>query len=64
MKRIALLAVLAACGGDDAAGTHDAAVPNIPDAAAIAPVITSFTAMPATKQIPAGVPTKVTWNWT
>lgn len=64
-KLVGVIAILlAACGGDDGATSRDAAVPIIPDAAPIMPVITSFTATPATTPIPAGVPTNVTWNWT
>jgi hypothetical protein len=61
-KLLGILVVLAACGGEDNA-THDAAVPIIPDAAPIAPIITAFKGTPATTPIQPGVPVNVTWTW-
>ncbi|HEY5936951.1 MAG TPA: calcium-binding EGF-like domain-containing protein, partial [Kofleriaceae bacterium] len=57
-----LLAILAACGGGDA--TIDSGLPRdgiVLDAPEQGPTITAFVPSPA--QIPANVPTAVTWNW-
>ncbi len=62
--KLACLALLASCGGGE--GTPiDSGLPRdgiVIDAAEQGPMITSFVPSPA--QVPANVPTTVTWNWT